>query len=167
MDTNKLNKTDSPIKVRTYTDTSANDTGVDRIHKISVTSTSTGTNGTGANSTNSKMTAKDWLIVLAVIGGIWAFFAINHKSYEEYDLNGLTVAEACEKARGAGWEVDSVRHADYWDNHEKTDCYNTNQTVTNYEYYKNSKKVDIKYGTKKTEEEKEAEEADNHQSQLT
>ncbi len=116
---------------------------------------------TGANANNgteTKLTAKDWLILLAIIGGIWAFFAINKKSYEEYDLKGLTAAEACEKARSAGWEVNSVRHVDYYNNSDKTDCYNTNVTITDYDYNRSDKKVDIEYGTKKTKEELEAEE---------
>lgn len=80
---------------------------------------------------------------------------VSEPSYEEYDLKGLTIKEACEKARGAGWEVYSITHIE--NESDKTDCYNENYTVSNYDYYKGQKKVLLRYGEKKTEEEKKAE----------
>lgn len=74
---------------------------------------------------------------------------------EEYDLKGLTVAAACEKARGVGWKVDTVREINY---NGKTDCYNTNLIVTDYSYSSYDKEVDIYYGEKITEEQKKQEE---------
>ena len=78
----------------------------------------------------------------------------NGGSYEEYDLKGLTVKEACEKARGAGWKVNRVvaREGD-----DKTDCYNEEIIVTYYDYYDYNKSVTIYFGDKKSEEEKRAE----------
>ena len=75
-------------------------------------------------------------------------------SYEQYDLKGLTVADACEKAKGAGWEVNRVvaREGD-----DKTDCYNEEIIVTYYDYYDYNHSVTIYFGEKKTEEEKKSE----------
>ncbi|MBQ3280608.1 PASTA domain-containing protein [Candidatus Saccharibacteria bacterium] len=75
-------------------------------------------------------------------------------SYEEYDLKGLTVKEACEKARGAGWEVSRVISVE---DDDKTDCYNTSIIVTDYSYYEYNHSMTIYFGEKKTEEQKKAE----------
>lgn len=71
---------------------------------------------------------------------------------EEYDIKGLTVKEACEKVRGAGWTVDGVRHIEDYSN--KTDCYNESIMVTDYYYWDYDNSVTIYFGEKKTEEEK-------------
>lgn len=71
------------------------------------------------------------------------------KSYEEYDLKGLTAEEACKKARGAGWEVNGVIEIE---GSGRTDCYNKSVIVTDYSYYRYNNSVSIYYGEKKTEE---------------
>lgn len=88
------------------------------------------------------------IIAIVVIGNL------NRKSYEEYDLKGLTIKEACEKARSAGWEINGVVSKDGSD---KTDCYNENIKVTDYAYYDYSKSVYIYFGEKKTEEQEKSE----------
>ena len=86
------------------------------------------------------------LIVIVVVS--------NSHSYEQYDLKGLTIKEACQKARGAGWKVDGANAVDFSD---KTDCYNTEKIVTDYYYYESDKSVSIYFGEKKTEEQKKEE----------
>lgn len=68
--------------------------------------------------------------VIAVIAIVTIAVVANHKSYEQYDLKGLTVKEACEKARSAGWSARVI--ADQGD--DKTDCYNTEYIVSKYVY---------------------------------
>lgn len=109
-----------------------------------------------------KLNIKNKKFLLPVIGAVILILAIviiianiTKPSYEEYDLKGLTIKEACEKARGAGWKVDEIHHIENYS--DKTDCYNTEKTVTRYDYLKYNKEVDIYYGEKKTEEEKQAE----------
>lgn len=108
------------------------------------------------NNKKNKFVIIGLIVIVAVVAII---IAVNHKSYEEYDLKGLTIKEACEKARGAGWEVNSVTSRE---GNDKTDCYNDTLTVTYYEYKDWSNigeghKVYIYFGEKKTEEEKQAE----------
>lgn len=92
--------------------------------------------------------------IVLVIAAISVLGNLSKKTYEEYDVKGLTVKEACEKVRGAGWEVYSISKADYSD---KTDCYNEKETISNYDYYKSQGKVYLYYGEKKTEEQKKSE----------
>lgn len=110
-----------------------------------------------------KIDLKNKKVILSVFGVIILIVVIvivlNHKSYEEYDLKGLTIKEACERARGAGWEVSGVVSQE---GDDKTDCYNTTLKVTNYKYNDFSSigeghEVTIYFGEKKTEEEKQAE----------
>lgn len=90
----------------------------------------------------------------AIVLAIAAISVLNKKTYEEYDVKGLTVKEACEKVRGAGWEVSSIRKADSSD---KTDCYNEKETISDYYYSKGYREVSLYYGEKKTEEQKKSE----------
>lgn len=92
--------------------------------------------------------------VLVVIVAAILIINGNKKSYEQYDLKGLTIKDACEKARGAGWKVDGVYAIE---GDDKTDCYNTSITVTDYDYYEYNHSATIYFGKKKTEEEKKAE----------
>lgn len=93
-------------------------------------------------------------IAIAVIALVIIVVNASKPSYEEYDLKGLTIKEACEKARSAGWEVDRVIAREGSD---KTDCFNTDLTVSYYDYYDYDKSVTIYFGEKKTDEEKQAE----------
>lgn len=111
-----------------------------------------------------KIDFKDKKVIFSILGAailivVTFVIVLNHKSYEEYDLKGLTIKEACEKARGAGWEVSRVVSQE---GDDKTDCYNTTLKVSNYEYNDwtsigEGHKVTIYFGEKKTEEEKQAE----------
>lgn len=94
------------------------------------------------------------VVLLVVIVSVILIVNGNKKSYEQYDLKGLTVKEACEKARGAGWEVSRVIAREGSD---KTDCYNTSIIVTDYSYYEYNHTATIYFGEKKTEEEKKSE----------
>ena len=103
---------------------------------------------------NPKIIAISSAVGLVVLIGVIIVAVINRPSYEEYDLKGLTIKEACEKARGAGWEVDRVVSIEGYD---KTDCYNTGLTVSDYYYYSYNHSAVIYFGEKKTEEQKKAE----------
>lgn len=98
-----------------------------------------------------------WKILLIILGVVLFANIINidTNSYEKYDLKGLTIKEACVKARGAGWEVDEIRHIENYS--DKTDCYNDSVVVTNYSYVGYTKEVDIYFGEEKSEESKKAE----------
>ena len=93
-------------------------------------------------------------VLILVIASVVLIVNGNKKSYEQYDLKGLTVKEACEKARGAGWEVSGAIAREGSD---KTDCYNTSIIVTDYSYYEYNHTATIYFGEKKTEEEKKSE----------
>lgn len=93
-------------------------------------------------------------VVALVIAVVLVIVNVTKPSYEEYDLKGLTIKEACEKARGAGWKVDGVISIE---GDDKTDCYNTTLTVSDYYYYSYDNLVTIYFGEKKTEEQKKAE----------
>lgn len=58
----------------------------------------------------------------------------NGKMLEEVDVNGMTISEACEKARGKGWKVTEV--AGDGDYSEKSDCSDTTKRASGY-YYTN------------------------------
>ncbi|MBQ8985169.1 hypothetical protein IJ076_01235 [Candidatus Saccharibacteria bacterium] len=107
------------------------------------------------NKFNTKLIAIIAAAVVAVIVIIVVVMNITKPSFEEYDLKGLTIKEACEKARKAGWRVSSVTSRDYSD---KTDCYNTDKTVTDYDYFNFNKTVDIYFGEKKEQPKEEPEE---------
>lgn len=112
---------------------------------------------TKASSKASKTSKKKLVSIIAVVAvlivAVIVGKAIFGKSYEEYDLTGLTIKEACEKARGAGWKVDRVIEIE---GSGKTDCYKENVIVTDYYYWDYDKTVTICYGEKQTEEEKKA-----------
>ncbi|MBR3249037.1 hypothetical protein IKF89_03395 [Candidatus Saccharibacteria bacterium] len=98
---------------------------------------------------NKKMLFPILSVAVLAITIILVIVNVTKPSYEEYDLKGLTVKEACEKARGAGWKVYQVI-ADQGD--DKTDCYNTKYVVTDYDYLESFKEVAIYYGGKEIEE---------------
>ena len=50
-----------------------------------------------------------------------------YTSLTEIDVNGMTISEACEKVRAAGWAVRGVEGNN--DPSEKSDCSDTNRTV--------------------------------------
>ena len=96
-----------------------------------------------------KVDFKDKKVIFPILGAIVLVVVIfvivlNHKSYEEYDLKDLTVKEACEKARGAGWKVGSIHHIESYS--DTTDCYNEKLTVSDYDYWDSNKSVEIMYG---------------------
>lgn len=119
--------------------------------KITTNTSNSSTSTTKTTNTNGKapdqqLTKRDYIIGFAILAAIALFFIINHKSYEEYDLKGLTIAEACEKAKSAGWDIYSIHRVGSYSDSDKTDCYNTNLTVTGYDYLNDRKKVEILYG---------------------
>lgn len=100
---------------------------------------------------NTKIDFKNKKVIFPLLGAI-AFILVvvifvvvlNHKSYEEYDLKGLTIKEACEKARSAGWKVDNIHHVESYS--DTTDCYNEKLIVSGYDYWDSGKSVEILFG---------------------
>ena len=101
-----------------------------------------------------KVTSVIMLAIILLTIGININIAKNNIRLEEYDVKGLTIKEACEKVKNAGWSVERVVSQEYDD---KTDCYNTDIIVTDYYYHKYNNSVVIYFGEKKSEEEKKAE----------
>lgn len=91
-----------------------------------------------------KSKVKLFVGIVVLVAIILVVAIVNHKSYEEYDLKGLSIKDACEKARGVGWEVSSVHHIESYS--DTTDCYNEKLTVSGYEYWKSGKSVEIFFG---------------------
>lgn len=130
------------------------DTNADRDESNTIETNST--HGPVANHDNKRLTLIAIIAVSAVV--IVAIIALllgrDHHSYEQYDLKGLTVKAACEKARGAGWKVEGAVAIE---GDDKTDCYNEEKIVTDYYYYEYDKSATIYFGEKKTEAQKQAE----------
>lgn len=67
----------------------------------------------------------------------------------EVDLNGLTIADACEKAREAGWRVSEVHGTE--NPSELSDCSDAERLVARYWFSQSSKAVTLYFVNEKVE----------------
>lgn len=71
-------------------------------------------------------------------------------SYEELDVSGKSIVEACEIVKGQGWKVSGVE--DGSSHSGKTDCYNTKYVASGAKYYNSNKSAIIYYTLPKVDE---------------
>lgn len=72
---------------------------------------------------------------------------------DEVDVNGLTVSEACEKVRAAGWKVEEV--AGTGDYTEKSDCSDNERRVARTYYHDDDGTVGIRFANESKSEDAE------------
>lgn len=124
-----------------------------------------------------KLPLKKWwfwviiVVLVCIIISVFASIGSGRKKVEQVyselerpDLNGLKISEACEKVRAIGWRIDEVAGDN--DYSEKSDCSDTERTVTRYyynyeKYYEfdgsvrsNYETVSLRFNNAKKEEEK-------------
>lgn len=96
-----------------------------------------------------------WVYVIGVIVvcivGKFALSLIDgiFHGYEELDVNGMVISEACDTLKKQGWQIDKV--SGYYG--KDTDCHNTKYVVEDTEYNRSKKTVEIEYTLPKFDEE--------------
>lgn len=91
-------------------------------------------------------------VLLFIITGIVSVLADNAKQarqaeeskpkFEQVDVNGLVVKEACEKLRAKGWTIGSVMGVNnYYQTVDETDCSDMANKVTDVSYYDTSASI--------------------------
>lgn len=73
-----------------------------------------------------------FIVLSAAIGGAnGSNKTASSDKLEKIDVNGVSIKEACDKVRAAGWKVSSVKSEN---GKETLDCSNTNVKVSSYDY---------------------------------